>query len=232
MSGFTIGILGGMGPRATVYFEQKLLEKLEGPDQILPKIIVVNDGSIPDRTAFLRGHGQDPLPALRRCARALLAQQPDVVCVPCNTAHADGILGQLQAELNMPLIDMPAAAIEQAVLLGHARLLVLGTEGTKLADIYDSRASGATIIYPTAAAQERINTLITGTKHQGFAASNQAVLADIIGTSDCDAAILACTELSILNQGPLSTMPVIDALEALVDATIAAMDASYAITES
>lgn len=229
MSNLTIGILGGMGPRATVYFEQKLLEKCKGPDQSLPRLIVVNDGTIPDRTAFLCGQGEDPVPALRRNVRALMAHQPDIVCLPCNTAHAARIVGRLRAE-QMPLVDMPEEAMRQAERGGHGRVLVLGTEGTKLARVYDDRAANAEVLYPTAADQAVVNRLIAATKHHGFCGACRQALAEVIGKADCDAVILACTELSMLNQGLSTAVPVVDALEALVDACLAASNTGYAIT--
>src|SRR5258708_3442066 len=198
MSRFTIGILGGMGPRATVYFEQRLLDKLRGPDQSLPKIVPINDGAIPDRTEYLKGAGADPLPALRRNARSLLRLSPDLVCVPCNTAHADQILGRLLADVPLPTVDMPAAALR--LVAGHSRVLILGTEGTKLSRVYDRRAREVTITYPDTSTQQTINALIADTKRQGFALRNRDALQRIVNSSQ-SAVIIACTELSVLNRG-------------------------------
>ena len=230
MSGFTIGILGGMGPRATVYFEQKLLERFQGPDQSVPRIAVVNDGTIPDRTAFLCGHGADPLHALEKSARLLMHARPDIVCMPCNTAHATPILGRLQERIALPLVDMPAAALDTAA--GYERVLILGTEGTRASGVYDQRASaGTTTAYPRQAHQAAINRLIAETKARGYIAANRDTLRAVIDASATDAVILACTELSMLNNGLHATMPIIDALDVLADRCAAEHErATYAIT--
>jgi aspartate racemase len=231
MSTFTIGILGGMGPRATVYFEQKLLDKLEGPDQSLPRIVVVNDGTIPDRTAFLCSGGSDPLPTLRQNVRALSLLGANIVCMPCNTAHADRILGRLQAELSLPIVDMPSAAIQQATLQGHRHMLVLGTSGTKASGVYTCRANGATIMYPALLTQAKVDKLILDTKACGYVERNRDALMAIVNDSVCDAVILACTELSMLNKGLATSKPVVDALEALADECIKHVPAACVITE-
>lgn len=229
MSHGTIGILGGMGPRATVYFEQRLLEKFEGPDQSLPKLIVINDGSTPDRTAFLCHNGADPLPTLLSNALALQRFEPDIVCIPCNTAHAEPILGRLRTELALPVLDMPAAALQSAFSCDYKNILVLGTEGTRASRVYDARAGRATVRYPERRQQAAVSRLITDTKQRGYTDSNRNVLAAIIGLTDCDAAILACTELSMLNRDLSPSVPVIDALEVLADQCADRLRESYTI---
>ena len=230
MSGFTIGILGGMGPRATAYFEQKLLEQFQGPDQSVPRIIVVNDGNVPDRTAFLCGGGADPVPALEKSARLLMQARPDIVCMPCNTAHAAQILGRLQERVALPFIDMPAAVLDVAA--GYERVLILGTEGTKGSGVYNQRASAdTTIMYPNQARQAVINHLIADTKARGYTEANRNSLRRVIAAATADAVILACTELSMLNNDLRAAMPIIDALEVLaVQCATEHEHATYAIT--
>lgn len=223
----TIGILGGMGPRATAYFEQKLLEQFRGPDQSVPCIVAINDGSIPDRTAFLRGIGADPVPALVRSAQRLMLLKPDLVCMPCNTAHAELILGRLQARILLPIVDMPAAALAEAA--GHRRVLILGTVGTRLAHVYDRRTvDGIAVTYPDATVQAAIDDLIADTKMHGFKAENQQTLEHIVNHSSEAAVILACTELSMLNRNFQVHKVVIDALEALAART-AKITVAYAV---
>jgi aspartate racemase len=229
MSRFTIGILGGMGPRATVYFEQKLLDKLVGPDQSLPRIVVVNDGGIPDRTAYLCRDGEDPIPCLMDNAEALLRLDPDVICVPCNTAHADRVLGRLQSQLDLPLLDMPLAALEEAERVSCHAVLILGTMGTKLSRVYEKRASGTTIAFPSTAVQTEVNRLIADTKSFGFLESNRRILEQITHAASQSAVILACTELSMLNKDLDTQNVVIDALEALVDECVARIPEEHTI---
>ena len=229
MKRLTIGVLGGMGPRATVYFEQKLFDKLEGSDQSLPRVITINDGAVPDRTAFLCGNGADPVPILLRNARLLVRLGADVLCMPCNTAHAECILGRLMDQTALPLVDMPAAAMALVEAFQLQEVLILGTIGTRLSSVYDQRTKGARVVYPVQEVQEAINGLIAATKQQGYKKANRDHLAGIIRQAHAGAVILACTELSMLNRSLVAGKIVVDALEALADECVAQIPLPHAI---
>lgn len=56
-----LGILGGMGPLATVEFMLKIISQTPAHnDQEHIPMVVSSVPQIPDRTAFIMGHGQDP----------------------------------------------------------------------------------------------------------------------------------------------------------------------------
>jgi len=220
----TIGILGGMGPRATVEFEQRLLGKLTGVDQQLPRIVATNDGTIPDRSDFLLGKGPDPLPRLLKSAKVLMAAGSNLICMPCNTAHADQILGRLQQLTDLPIVDMPAAAVKAAKQAGYRQLLILGTEGTKVSRVFDMRAAGLRCVYPNQPDQTIINSLITQTKQGNTLEPLKSKLAGVIRAYNSDAAILACTELSLINPCEQTARPIIDALDELVKQCILQMN--------
>ena len=60
-----VGVLGGLGPAATVHFMQRVIELTDAArDQDHLDLLVWQHGSIPDRTAFLLGEGESPVPAL------------------------------------------------------------------------------------------------------------------------------------------------------------------------
>lgn len=213
----TIGILGGMGPRATLAFEQRLLDAFEGSDQDLPRIISVNDGQIPDRTAFLTMKGSDPYIALMRSAKILASAGVDVVCLPCNTAHAPQILGRLQAQLALPFIDMPAATLAVAEAMELKKLLILSTRGTIVSRVYQSRSIDIICVFPTNLSQNQIDNAIECIKLGNIDNVNIETLRKIIKKSDCDGVVLACTELSMLgNTLEVPGVKQIDAVDCLV----------------
>lgn len=218
---FTIGILGGMGPRATVEFEQRLVASLEGSDQDMPRIITINDGTIWDRTEYLTGDGNDPLEQLVPAARLLQRAGVDVVCLPCNTAHAAGILARLQAVVPLPVIDMPAACVARAISRGVRQLLVVGTDGTRSAEVYQSRAGRAAVNALTDQQQVQVTTLIAAIKSGARIDSDQLqLLAETIKQSGCDGIVLACTELSLIREAletMLEEVTIIDSVDELVE---------------
>lgn len=60
-----IGILGGMGPEATLDLFHKIIKLTPAEkDQDHFRIIIDNNPKIPDRTDAISGTGKDPLPKL------------------------------------------------------------------------------------------------------------------------------------------------------------------------
>lgn len=216
MSNTTIGIIGGMGPRATVEFEQRLVAQFQATDQDIPTILAINDGSIPDRTKFLLGRGASPAPKLRSHAQTLQDLGASVLCMPCNTAHAEAILGQFVSELAVPLLDMPALTLQAAVERGAQTALVLCTAGTKASGVFDARTKGTIMcIYPDSPSQYFIGQVIKTVKSgNSLSRLQKRRFRNLVVNSSCDVVILACTELSLL-QNETRGLPVIDTLDVL-----------------
>ncbi len=215
MSDFTIGILGGMGPRATIEFQGKLLNQFSGSDQSIPRIVCSNNGLIPDRSSFLLNDGADPLDILVTEARMLSRSGANIVCMPCNTAHSPKILARLMARVPLPVLDMPAACMLQAEKMKVKTLLILGTEGTNVGKIFDSRAVNTTCAYPNQVGQVLIDELIKDIK-KGLVPNQVQLnqLSTIISDARADAVVLGCTELSILAKN-ITEVPVIDSMDIL-----------------
>jgi aspartate racemase len=219
MSNLKVGILGGMGPRATVEFEKRLLDRLQGSDQDLPQIITINNGQVPDRSQFLISDGSDPLPALIEGARILQQARVHVVCVPCNTAHSSKILARLLAEVPLPIIDMPASCLIAAEKQGLKRVLILGTRGTCESNIFGSRAVSLDCVYPPKRLQQQIELAIGAIKSN--LAAPTSLIQDINAfakVSEIDGLILACTELSLLQRQEFdSSLLILDSLDVLAE---------------
>ena len=72
MSEKIIGILGGMGPEATLDLFYKIIKLSPAEkDQDHFRIIIDNNPKIPDRTDAILGTGKDPLPKLIMTAQNL-----------------------------------------------------------------------------------------------------------------------------------------------------------------
>ena len=217
MNSINIGILGGMGPRATVVFEDRLISSFKGSDQLLPRIISVNNSQIPDRSDFVRGLTNDPIDELVYSANILKSANVDVVCMPCNTAHNSKIMARLMAIAPLPIIDMPAACLIQAESKNIQKLLILGTVGTVQSKIFDSRSVDIECVYPSVHDQKLVTNIIYGIKNGDQISKNQTEgLKKIIKASDTDAVVLACTELSLVPKRHLGGLTVIDSMDVLV----------------
>src|SRR4030042_3354613 len=100
-----IGILGGMGPEATIDLFYKIIKSTPAEkDQDHLRIIIDNNPKIPDRTAAILGKAEDPLPALQETAQNLEKAGADFIIIPCNTAHY--FLSSIQESVNIPVLNM------------------------------------------------------------------------------------------------------------------------------
>ena len=81
-----LGVLGGMGPAATVDFLSKIISLTESPnDQGHLPVVAMIDPRIPDRSAAIRGEGPSPEPKLISLIKTLEGAGASAIVIPCNT---------------------------------------------------------------------------------------------------------------------------------------------------
>jgi len=199
----TIGILGGMGPRATVQFEQLLLQYLSGTDQQLPAILTVNDGSIPDRSRYLLGRGSDPVPQMQRNLDILQQAGARLIALPCNTACAPAIFNRLRPAPDVQLVNLPEEVGKALRTEGYTSVYILATEGTIRAGIYQNVCSQARVSYaaPDIATQRLVNKVITAVKagNMPMARMYAVQVAAAVRRAGSQAVLLGCTELPLVS---------------------------------
>lgn len=120
MSRAPIGILGGMGPEATILLMQKVLASTPATDDAdhVP-LLVDQNPQVPSRIRFLiEGQGEDPGPVLVAMARRLEAAGAAALAMPCNTAHH--FAPQIRAATRVPFLDMVALSVARAAALAGA----------------------------------------------------------------------------------------------------------------
>jgi aspartate racemase len=119
-----LGVLGGMGPAATLEFLRQVheLTPAEG-DQDHIRILMDLNPKVPDRNTL----GPQAGACLAEMAGALAGAGAEVLAMPCNTAHAHA--GLIQRASGLPLIDLIETGATAARDLGARRVGVLGTKG-------------------------------------------------------------------------------------------------------
>ena len=135
----TIGILGGMGPEATVRLFHLIVSNTRAEkDADHVPILIVNDPKIPDRSAFIHGHGPSPVPALERGLIKLEKMGADFITIPCNTAHF--FLPQIRSRVTIPVLNMITETANWALneLNGVRKFGLLSTTGIYETGIYTS----------------------------------------------------------------------------------------------
>ena len=102
---FKIGMIGGLGPAATVDLYDKITKATPAKnDQEHIRVVIEQNPQIPDRTKCLLDNGEDPTLALYNCAKRLEKDGCDALIIPCNTAHA--FAPYMQRHLSIPFINM------------------------------------------------------------------------------------------------------------------------------
>jgi len=176
----TIGILGGMGPEATLEFFKTLLvyDKAER-DQDHLHIIIENNPGIPDRTAYILGKGADPLPAMLASAERLRVAGAELVGIPCMTAHY--FLPKIRK--NSPLRFVSALETMELTLRDTYKevhtLGILATAGSKAARLYESALPRYTILWPE---EEEQKTLVMEAIYgkEGIKAGNRGKIPNLL----------------------------------------------------
>lgn len=152
----TIGILGGMGPEATLHLFKLIIKETPAKkDQEHLKIIIYNNPKVPDRTEFILGKGESPLPYLIEGAKFLDNAGCDIILMPCNTAHYfyDEIVKVARGKF-LHLLNETAREIKDS---GVEDVGILATTGTLKTGLWQKAlGKGINIIYPDKKEQEKL----------------------------------------------------------------------------
>jgi aspartate racemase len=222
------GVIGGMGPAATVDFMRRLVEATPAEDdQDHLHVLVDNNPKIPSRiAAIIEGTGTDPAPTLCAMAQGLQAQGADFLVIPCNTAHY--YLAAIARSVHIPVLDMIGLSIQRlaAATTRPRRIGLLASPAVRLVGLYQKQIeqAGMAAIFPDPDHESRLLGVIKAVKSGQFGAAHQqdyeAVTQNLLDAG-ADALLIACTELSVIGPPANAACPVVDSLDVLVEATIA-----------
>jgi aspartate racemase len=207
---FKVGVLGGVGPAATVDFMAKLVRNTPAArDQDHIKVMVEQNPQIPDRTEALLGNGDDPTLALYAACKTLEEGGADLIAIPCNTAHA--FVERIQPSLTVPIVNMLTCTADylREAFPGMREVGVLATSGTLASGVYEKAlaARGFVQIVPGEAAQARLVNAIYGASGvkaghtSGACCDDLAAAVDDLVAQGVEVIVLGCTELPLLLRG-------------------------------
>jgi len=216
-----IGILGGMGPEATIDLFYKIIKFSPAEkDQEHLRIIIDNNPKIPDRTAAILGKGEDPLPALQETAQNLEKAGADFIIIPCNTAHY--FLSQIQKSVRIPVLNMieeTAKDIQQRIPQIQ-KVGLLASIGTYKTEIYHQQFKKLNIevVYPDEKDKDVVMKAIYAVKAGDLSEgvkSNILKIAQKLIDEGVKVIIAGCTEIPlILKEGDIP-VPLIDPTQVL-----------------
>lgn len=216
-----IGILGGMGPEATIDLFYKIIKFTPAEkDQDHLRIIIDNNPKIPDRTAAILGKGEDPLPALQETAQNLEKAGADFIVIPCNTAHY--FLSSIQERVNIPVLNMiEETAKETKKRIPQIKKVgLLASIGVYKSEIYHQyfKKFNIEVISPQEKDKEGIMKVIYTIKTGDLSKrvkKNILKITQKLIDKGAEAIIAGCTEIPlILKEGDVS-VPLIDPTQIL-----------------
>lgn len=195
----TIGIIGGMGPLATVDLFGKIVKNTPAKkDQDHIRVIIDNNTDIPDRTAALLEGGENPAPQMVKSVERLTAGGADCLIMPCNTAH--GFLEHVRAASSVPVLNMIELTCQALKKRGITRAGLLATTGTIRTGIYPKYFDGVELILPEEQEQQAVMDMIYAGVKAGVAdydASAVQKTAEHLMERGAQTIILGCTELPL-----------------------------------
>jgi aspartate racemase len=231
-----LGVLGGMGPLATIDFLKKLVAATPAErDQDHIPVVVYSVPQVPDRVGpILRNEGESPLPAMTEGVRTLEAAGAGCIVIPCITAHH--WYDALCQATTIPIIhiaDATCAALKEQGIRGNVGLLA--TTATLHSGFFQRRleTAGWRPVLPTAEVmRELVLPSIACVKRYDMATARRLASEAVTDLLTCDlqAVVLACSELPAALEGAASSLTArcVDTLAALAQACVAWHRTSHA----
>lgn len=226
-----IGILGGLGPAATVDIFDKILRHTPAVrDQEHIKIVIENNPQIPDRTAALRDGAEDPSVALLATAEKLVAAGADFIIVPCNTAHV--FLKAVAKHISIPILSMIEATARyiEKKFPQVRKVGLLATTGTVESGVYAEPLvrRGLELLTPSAATQQQaVMPAIYGERGikagytDGLPRELLLAAAGELKENGAQLVILGCTEIPLaLQNGALPGIAFVDPTDILAKTAV------------
>ncbi len=224
-----IGILGGMGPEATVDCFGKLIKNTPADcDQDHLGIVIVNNPKVPDRTRAILQNGPSPLPILRQGIEALKRAGADFAIIPCVTVHY--FLEALLESCDLPVLSI-LDAVAQHIRHAHPQMKtvgLLGTSGTVQSRIFQKRldAEGIQTLVCDDSWQQQVMAAIYDIKNENAPRSQAQITASLTDAADhlihrgAQGIIAGCTEIPLALAQENISVPYFDSLSILARAAI------------
>jgi aspartate racemase len=228
----TIGILGGMGPEATVDCFDKIIKHTPAArDQDHLRVVVDSNPGVPDRTAAIIGEGESPVPVMVAGCRALQRAGADFIIIPCVSAHV--FLAEVQQQVELPILSI-FDAVAEAITRDHPEVKIaglLGTSGTVNGGLFQKRLAREkiTTLVPDDAMQAKIMDAIYDIKKAKPSRPRSEITNDLVSAAQslifktpagAQGIIAGCTEIPLVLKQKHLAIPYFDAVTILARAAI------------
>ena len=224
----TIGVLGGMGPEATLECYAQIIKNTPAKtDQQHLRVIIDSNPKVPDRTAAIIGKGPSPVPILTTGCRTLQAAGADFIIMPCVSAHF--YLAEVRQQIKLPILSI-YDAVADTISNDHPDIKtvgLMGTTGTVSSGLFQKRLAADNILtmVPAETQQIRVMAAIYDIKSR-LDRSRKQITADLVEVAEnlvsdgAQGIVAGCTEIPLVLKQQHLSVPYFDALTILARAAI------------
>jgi aspartate racemase len=222
-----VGILGGMGPEATIDLFSRIVEKTHAQkDEDHLRIIIDNNPKMPSRQdAILKGT-ESPVPALCATARNLERAGADFIIIGANTPHY--FYDDIVKAVRIPVLHIIEEAAKETIRVvpGVAKVGVMATSAAMKTKLYQKSFAkyGIQVVDVPAELQEQIQKSIFSFKYDGLTAENVSLMvkaAECLIANGAQALIMGCTEIPLILKAREFSVPLIDPNEIIALVAVA-----------
>jgi len=228
------GVLGGLGPEATVDFMSKVISRtieinakknktVEDQDHI--QLLVDHNPTVPNRHDAIRGEGEDVGAQLANMGKRLENADADFLVMVCNTAHA--FQADIEEATNIPFVSIVDEVIAEVISTQarDTKIGVMAAQGCLEAQLYQQALKDAgyeTVIWNEAELADfmdlvyRIKNGDTGDQVKQDILVSAKVLID----KGAGVLIAGCTEIPLVLHQDSLTVPLLSSTDILVDRVI------------
>ncbi len=195
-----LGVLGGMGPMATIDFVKRMVEKSPATsDQEHIPMVISNNPLIPDRTKHLLENGLSPFDMMLNDLITLKKSAVTKVVIPCNTAHY--WLDKLYQAEPFSYISLIDTVINEAANRAMKKVAVLATNATIVTEMYAKALEQREMetLLPDSKQQQQVMEGIYAVK-AGQVEKGRSLIEPVFDSlieQGADGVILGCTEIPL-----------------------------------
>ena len=216
------GVIGGMGPDATVDFMAKVISFTPAQsDQEHVRMLVEHNPRIPSRQLAMAGKGEDPGPVIGAMARQLEQAGADFLVMPCNAAHA--WQQAIEEVTTIPFISIVDESVAVARESDDGAIGLLTTPGCFAAGVYQRALADHDAVLPTddelAETLAFVDRVKAGDQSEAVATGLIALVERLL-CRGASTIIAACTELPLVLDQSMFDVPLVSSTDVLAIKTV------------
>jgi len=221
-----VGVLGGLGPEATLDFYAKVLALTPATrDQEHLRLLIDSNPRVPNRNEAVAGTGPSPGPLLAAMALGLERAGADFLVMVCNAAHA--FQGEIETAVSIPFVSIVTETCEATLraVPGLKTVGVLGSSGCLDAGLYQDAFAerGVTALVPEGTERDRFMKVLYRIKAGDKGAEVRETMRALAGSliaEGAEAIVAGCTEVPLVLSGDALPCPLISSTDVLAERTV------------